>query len=368
MNGKPLGYYLQRDRNSFDILRLIFACSVIYGHSCFGADAFHSWTGFYVAGIGVKGFFFLSGLLVTNSIFARQSAMNFVIGRFFRIWPALILVVVVSYAVIGPVFTDLPQQQYFSDASSYRYIDHMLLLKSWGTQPLGYYDLPGVFVRHVTRHVNDPLWTLAPEVFAYLLILAVFLIVGANKWVATVLASAVILDAMLPQRLIFYWLSPTNEDLGFLQFSFALGVLCACWKDRIVIGPAAVIGAWMLYAMLPDPGSMYHAMAFFVCIFATSIFVATWLPIVGISLTSDISYGTYLWGFPVQQVILDWFPNPSKFWFQLCCLAGGLAFGYLSWVLIERRSIALGRRFAKIFEGKAGNLGSSYRLFRLDWR
>ena len=83
-----LGNILQRDGNNFDVLRLIAAIGVIIGHAYAIApdpnlqDGILSIIGFdYSGSLAVKFFFFLSGLLVTNSILRNSNPFLFILKR-----------------------------------------------------------------------------------------------------------------------------------------------------------------------------------------------------------------------------------------------------------------------------------------------
>jgi len=113
MNTKTLGQILKRDSNNLDFLRLTAACAVIYGHSFSllpaggGGDLVFKITGFYAADIAVKTFFFLSGLLIANSLIEGRSLVRYFITRIARIWPGLIFVLVITTLVIGPIMSIL---------------------------------------------------------------------------------------------------------------------------------------------------------------------------------------------------------------------------------------------------------------------
>ncbi|EMX7263371.1 acyltransferase, partial [Escherichia coli] len=90
---KTVSDVLSRDNNNLDLIRIVAAVMVIYGHSFFLANnhgarelitQFFPFT--YSGSIAVKIFFFISGLLVTTSLIRTQSVPKFVISRFFRIY------------------------------------------------------------------------------------------------------------------------------------------------------------------------------------------------------------------------------------------------------------------------------------------
>ena len=114
--------------------------------------------GVYSGAIAVKVFFFISGLLVTNSLLQQKSPVAFVLGRFFRIWPALLVLLLVTALVVGPLCSGLGWREYFMHGDPYRYFWKNALLNSDAR-------LPGVFAHNpLPNLVNGALWTLSYEV------------------------------------------------------------------------------------------------------------------------------------------------------------------------------------------------------------
>jgi peptidoglycan/LPS O-acetylase OafA/YrhL len=61
----------------------------------------------------------------------------------------------------------------------------------------------------------------------------------------------------------------------------------------------------------------------------------------------DVSYGTFLWGFPIQQMLATYLPNMTGIAHCLVAMTlAGLA-GVASWKLVEQRSIYMGKQVAK---------------------
>ena len=58
----------------------------------------------------------------------------------------------------------------------------------------------------------------------------------------------------------------------------------------------------------------------------------------------DPSYGIYLYAFPLQQFIIYWF-RPSTLMLFVASTIGAFIFGYLSWILIEKKALALKQYF-----------------------
>jgi peptidoglycan/LPS O-acetylase OafA/YrhL len=169
---------LKRENNNLDLMRIILASMVIMGHAPFlnGNDGF--WTDpvkylfpfTYAGAVAVKLFFFISGLVVANSLIHKKSVTHFIISRSFRLMPALCFVLVITVFIFGPLVTTLPIKDYFSELHYFAYIRQNLVFKT-------FYFLPGVFDGNFYKlAVNGSLWSLRYEVAAYIVMIGLFII------------------------------------------------------------------------------------------------------------------------------------------------------------------------------------------------
>lgn len=340
---------LGRSNNNFDLVRLIAALLVIYGHSYSlvpemgKQDFLIKLCGYASAAMAVKVFFFLSGLFVTNSLLTNKSVFEYAIHRFFRIFPALAFVLFITAFVIGPLCTNLELRDYFGNPDVYQYVKHQFFMRTWGTQSVaGYYILPGVFTDNYYKYaVNAPLWTLAAEIFAYLLLAAIYLIGIRNKRLTTILFLLVIIDSLSPTRIIFTFLPYGNEDFSYLPFCFVCGALLAVYKDSVKISWSTVLGFLLLFFLLHD--TPYQRFFFYLATFGFVLCFAVDNTIMKLKPKTDISYGVYLWGFPIQQSLVHFFPAMSSL--DNCLIAMFLAavMGRISWVLIEKNFMQFGK-------------------------
>lgn len=107
-------------------------------------------------------FFGLSGFLVAGSA-KRLDLKNFLLNRSSRIFPALIVEIVLSALVLGPLVTTYPLAKYFTGLHFYTYF-----LNIFGVVQL---KLPGVFLNNpVAEVVNSSIWTVPLEMGCYALI------------------------------------------------------------------------------------------------------------------------------------------------------------------------------------------------------
>lgn len=345
-----LACLLQRDHNNLDIFRLLAASLVIYGHGYAISpqpgheDVLVTLLGYdYSGSLAVKVFFFLSGLVVTNSLMGKGDVAQFVIARFFRIWPALLAVTVLSAVVLGPLLTSLPLAEYWQHPQTLGYVVDNLLLTPR-------YALPGVFAGNPYPNVvNGSLWTIVLEVGAYVGLLALFLVgVLRARWLALAVVVLLLLDPLLGNRLLFTWRAP-QPSLDLLFPCFASGALLAVFKEQVRVGGREVAGLALLFFLFS--ASSYAFYFLYAMLFAGMLWLSGQSWLVRLRLRSDVSYGVYLWGFPVQQTVQYLWPQQGVHFNQAVSLLLALALGYVSWHAVEKHGIAMGQRVHALWRG-----------------
>ncbi len=336
-DGRPQG----APPNNFDALRLYAALMVIYGHgfNITGGIGPGLW-GVPFARVGLDIFFAISGYLVTASWDRVPDLRTFLLKRALRVMPGLIACVGATAFVLGPLATLLPFKQYITNGNTWKYLENIGLYQQL--------YLPRVFEGlHYPRIVNGSLWSLLPEVLCYL---------------------TVPLFALLPTGLRLKALGVGAVLLGSLGLYLfqgysgpAIVVYNADLKYMLVQFPFFFAGA--LLRLLERPGrELYRADVALLC-FALNWSVASWfdwwnVPVEWVTLPymvicfgrmsmpvlrraarfGDLSYGTYLYAFPVQQSVLYFLPG-TPYPIVLCALFT-LPLAFLSWHLVEKPALA----------------------------
>lgn len=350
--GIPLEEILQRRNNNLDLFRLLAAVAVIFGHSYLFPPASQPpahwdlftlvrYPGVYCGSVAVKVFFFISGLLVTASLMRKGSVPGFLLGRFFRIWPALLVLLVVTAFVAGPALTHWDAASYFRDPAPFWYVVNNALFN-----PVG--DLPGLFPDNFHPHeVNGLLWTLRYAVAAYAWLLVAF-VLGVVRWrgLAALALAVTFIDPLLPHPLL-----PTsqagNPQVSLLPFCFVLGACLACWQQHLRLRLDAVAGLAIAFALFRHTAVGPHLLILTVLLLV--LYLSALPPVRRLRLPADLSYGIYLWGYPAQQVVAEyWGAGGFALNFVSSLLLAGLLAG-LSWRLVEKPAIALGARLAASF-------------------
>jgi peptidoglycan/LPS O-acetylase OafA/YrhL len=337
---------LGRRGNNFDVLRLLAASLVLFSHSYAltgHAEPFADISGWTFGEIGVVMFFAMSGFLIAKSWNDQPRLYPFAVKRALRLLPALVVAVSVTVLVIGPLFTTLPLSTYFTDPTTWFYLVRCsFLITFFGT-------LPGVFEHNpYPDAVNGSLWTLPVEACCYAL-------AAALGTIALLRRSGVLIALCLALLLFVTPLSPlSNAPAGgttggnltliiMLGATFLLGALAYSFRRRLQLSWIVVVVLMALWIATWDGGwaraTGVFAIGFTVLVFAFR--TPAWLR--RLTAPGDVSYGIYVYAFPVQQSVAAIWPgiDPLLMFTVAFPVTYGLAF--LSWRLVERPALALKR-------------------------
>jgi peptidoglycan/LPS O-acetylase OafA/YrhL len=321
--------------NNFDFLRLAGALLVLIGHHFvllgYAAPRF---LGLPVHSLGVSIFFSISGVLITGSIDRSPSRARFLWHRFLRVVPGLLCLVTFTTFIIGPILSSLDLVDYFGSTRTWGY----LLNIPFVTQ----YELPGVFDAppHVKPVVNGSLWTLGVEVCCYLGIL-----------LAASLPSALRGAAYLSSAATLAMISFTHVQFGStadLAVFLALGASVKIFIPTKWLGwPLATVAILGLAGFSIFTTEWIRGIALWVLLplAVAAIGSASTRYMREIARWGDFSYGIYLWGYLVEQIVVGWFGRSAMLASFVCALVMAFGVAALSWHWVERPALSLkGRR------------------------
>lgn len=331
----------RRGRDNFLPLRHIAALLVILGHS-FRLSGTTSgrvdfverlMPGFHAGSIAVFLFFAISGFLVTASLVRQPGLWRYVRHRFLRIYPAYFACLVLMVVVLGPAFTTLDIAAYFHSAGTWGFfVENLSPIKlAW--------KLPGVFEGNpYPGVVNGSLWSLGLEVrwYAYLGVLALLGVVS-RRWLFSVVALGFLGFATWEAA------SGKPDPLGFraLSMVFVGAALLAQWKHRVRVGHGSM--AVLVFAcMLASGTGWFHAIAI-VAAGWSALWFAYVLPPLPWPRGRDVSYGLFLYGFPVQQGLVATWPGLGPWSLFALASAASFVLAALSWHLVEAPALRLAR-------------------------
>lgn len=327
----------------FDAMRLGLSLAIMVVHSVplthgFSYFDYREWVGYpFFMGL-LPMFFSLSGFLVAGSAVRLRSTYKFMLNRGLRILPALAVEVALSAVFLGALVTSLPLVDYYGDPQFIAYFKNIIGIVQ--------FDLPGVFENNpFPRTVNGNLWTLQPEYYCYLIIAALMLmgVFRHHRWYSAlallVFVGAVIADILWKVGLPFYAVSPATLVLCFLA-----GNVFFLLADRIPFDGRLALASLVIYWVLSQVAGGVFLSMLFLCYL--KIFVGlVRIPTPGLLRRSDYSYGIYLYGFPIQQALMHYFPGISAWWLMGVMSIGlTMMFSIFSWHWIERPVLSLRNR------------------------
>jgi len=344
-----VGAALRDRRNNFDFIRFVAATLVLVSHSwpLSGRpnEFFAQWSGVDTGGgLAVCIFFVISGFLITGSFQNARSLGAYALARVLRILPGLAFAVLFTILVIGPLNTTLPLSDYWRHPLTAAYLQNILVFQS---SPV----LPGVFETVPSAQmVNGSLWTLPVEVFMYALVIVLGLArVLTVRWLIVLVAVLFLLRLNLTVHWGWRWEKQGAVLLGSiplystlrLAFFFFMGSLLYVARDKVPVrGDLALLALAVVVACRHTPAG---ETVFFLLLPYLIYYVAfARIPLLGVfSKHGDVSYGIYIFAFPVQQTVMAHAPGLSLPAFMGVSFAATLAMAILSWKLVEQPALRL---------------------------
>ena len=337
--GQSLSSPEARD-NAFDSIRLFAASAVILSHSLAltrGSDLteplFRMTRGQATIGLSAVGIFFIvSGLLISMSFDRSKTATGFALNRALRLFPGLWVCILLTVFVLGPMLTMLPLIDYFSDKQTWGFLGALVF---WPFSS----GMGGMFPDNPYPHaVNGSLWTLKYEVACYIggaILLstgrwrrALVLLVWGISMIGTILLS----DPHQHSGLLYH----LAQLLWLFRF-YGAGVLCYLYRDHIPLrtqfGWLAALGVVLAMATPWFTEALALGGAYTVLVLAYH--APRWFK--RLTRKGDISYGAYIYAFPVQQALVPF--SLSLSWPALANMALAfpitLGLAWLSWHYVE---------------------------------
>ncbi len=339
-----LSEILAPDQNSFGVIRLAMALAVLFSHSYWFTtgskivDPLVRFTGHSIGEHAVQVFFFLSGILVSQSLLRSRSVLNFAVARALRIFPALIVCVLLTALVLGPLMTEGRLGEYFTDKQLPIYVIKTILLIT-GSAPL-----PHLFHNQaLPEMVNVSLWTLKYEVLCYMglaLIGGVGLLNERTRTFTTALIGVLVVIVFIgqPKPLETYTFV---DNLRYFALYFYAGVLAYLLRDRLPITGLMLLPLAAIF--IAALGTRFGELASCTLIGYATLWMATFSfgRLRAFTNQNDYSYGIYIFAGPIQQLVIALLPEYGPTAVSLHALSIALPLSVFSWEMIERPAIAL---------------------------
>ena len=351
---RSLGQAWDGGRNNFDFLRLALAVLVIFAH-CFplgtgteSREPFMRLTHGQMTGgaIAVDLFFVMSGFLIAASAARSRGAGSFLRKRVARIYPAFLVCAVLTFVAVVPLSgAAIVGDSVFAKAANV--VVQTLRLREFGyTHAFSSNPYPGA--------INGSVWSIQYEFWCYIgvLLLSVAGFLRRRAVVLTLFCAALIVSVLfLAQGWIFggkfagtllgspqIWARLLPLYLvGVVVYLYRAHIRLSGWLALLAVAALAAASWWRSgwAAVFPIAGTyLVFYLAF-----------APWLPVERFGRFGDFSYGTYLYAFPVQQLLMRAFGHAvSPALLFVCATPLTLLAAVASWCGVERRFLQPVRR------------------------
>ncbi|WP_409074944.1 acyltransferase family protein [Pantoea sp. C3] len=322
-------------KNNFDIVRLILASVVMLVHT---AEVTRNADIRFLAHIlnsdfAVKGFFAISGFLIAKSYLRSNSIKSYFVKRAQRILPAYIFVIVMCL-IIGVCLTSLPLKEFVTNKETIKYVIANFSFMNF-IQP----SLPGVFTDNPNQPMDGSLWTIKAEITLYVLLpfIVPLLVKKPFKTYAAIFAISCLW--------FFYFTSvytgPKADTLAkqFIALSsyFFFGSLLA--TNQAIFDKLKEITIVSLVAFVIFKNTSFSYLIEPVAFSSVVILFCTGLcREIKISQFGDLSYGMYLYHWPIIQVLTHFgvFDRNAYLGLMLTIILT-VTLAFTSWNLLESR-------------------------------
>ena len=350
--------------NHFNFLRLCLASLVLLAHAPELVDGDRRrepltrvFGNLSCGELAVAGFFLLSGFLIVQSWQRQPRLQTFLANRALRIYPGFVVASLVSVCVVGALGA-ADARHYLARIDLPGLLQNVVFLRAPSTPP--------TFAGTAYAAVNANLWTISYEFACYLCaaglgvcglirrrgaFLAFTLGVGA-WWLLPLIALPIITFiynhlgvAATKTVCAILRFDQENAVSAHLLLVFCAGGCFASFRDRLRFSIPWACAA--LAVTVPCMFSLVGSQLALVTLGAYAFFTFAFTPVPGLAAFrghTDISYGVYLYGWPVQKLLLWCWPGLSPWTLFALSAVGSTLAGWLSWQFVEHPCLRLKRQ------------------------
>ena len=329
----------ENDRgNSYDLMRHFAAVLVLYSHqfALHGSvePIYPFWDTYGFVAVAI--FFSISGYFMPSSFKRSGNFIEFSKRRLRRLLPAMVVCSFLMTYVLGAIYTSGTKWDYFtSNFALVTFLKYSIFLGQ---------AIPGVFANYIYPNaMNGSLWTLPIECVCYIAIGVALSFSQSWKVILALFAGSILGTASL-----------VHTGTGFAFYGVPLNYLCMfgiCFSGGALLSVTRETwypNKWLLLmfgiaGMFLMPGKLEYSVL-------GTLGITIVVAIIGESFSEklingkfDISYGVYIYGFPIQQIVINEITH--RFWLGMAIsLVLALAAGYLSYRFVEKPFLRKGHK------------------------
>jgi len=265
-------------------------------------------------------FFAISGFLVGASWERRPNIRTFALARARRVFPGLVVMLLVLVLILGPIFTTASLLEYFTQRKTWSFLlfNATLYELRWG--------IPGVFKGEA---LNGSLWTLPVEVRCYLA-LGLLGSIGVLRLSITYVVVAVVLAVM-------GYFGQLDINQAPLAFSFFVGVSAWKWREIIPLNGLLALALLVVALLLMHRNLPLSTVLLVLALAYGSLYLA-YIPAGSIRIFNnlgDYSYGIYIYAYPIQVTVHQLWPELGVAGMFVISMPIVIILAALSWRFVE---------------------------------
>ncbi len=330
---------IENHKNNFGFLRLLLATLVIVSHSPEILD--HSRNRELLTNIfgtislgelAVDGFFLISGYLILKSYLNSSTLKSYLFKRVLRIYPGFICASLFCIFVLIPFSGETKLIINMSLSDWLQSIFRMIALNPPLVSNTKYTDL------HLA--LNGPMWTILYEFICYLCIPIVYAF-PFNKSKTYLILIAMIMSIFLYTQITdknIWHFGLDLHSISRFMAAFLIGGAFNLFKEKIIWSRLLTVASFILLLLCLNFDYCAEIGLFIFGSYLLFNFALNnknkFLNSIGSKV--DVSYGVYLYAWPIQIYIFKYYPEINVYVFMSITWVLSFAFGYLSWIAIEK--------------------------------
>lgn len=332
--------HTERRDNNFGFLRLLLAALVIVSHSPEMLDGNRSreiltrlfGIALSFGDLAVDGFFIISGYLITQSFLQRKSIRSYLKKRVLRIFPGYLVNFWICVLLVAPA-VGAPRTAFDARVLFGQFSGSLLFETPYVAHSLTGLPIPVL---------NVPVWSIKFEFGCYIAAMCAGMM---GLYSRRLRAFALVIVLFLLWEDSLHILDVLHMILR-LAGIFGVGTMYYVYRDKLQLtGRGAVVSAVSLFFLLFSRRWAETSVAIFggYLIF----WIAFKLPVLRLSQLAnnvDLSYGVYLYAWPIASVIVWRFRHINPWLLCAATFVCVLPVAYLSWTFVEKPSLELARK------------------------
>jgi peptidoglycan/LPS O-acetylase OafA/YrhL len=337
-------------KNNFNLIRFILASFVIFCHNIELLEGDRKNEILYllfkspmsIGELSVNLFFLISGYLIVKSWDKNNNAWTFLSNRILRIYPGFIVASIISCFLLGPFAGN---ENYFNEFDYRNFFTGLLLLKDPITPP--------IFIGSFYAFINGPLWTINNEFVCYLIVLLLGLIsfiknkIGWLLFFITffiIMTIGVVFNIEIIRNFFSNIIVAEFFEIHWFFSFFIGGTYYLFGRPYLNRKPIILLTAIITLINFYYNGMIGYALPLFGGYLLLSFAERTIPFLSNFNKLPDISYGIYLYGWPISKFLIFYQPKISYWLLNVESFFIAILFGLFSWYLIEKPSININKK------------------------